>query len=771
MLPETWRREAPLILSVALVGASLGGLLVGYEPVGGDPDRMYRPLKSELARALGEGRLPFWSERFGLGLPLVAESHVAAFYPPNLGLYSALSVSTAYRLAMWLHYLALVGATYFYARCLGSAPWGSALAAAAFTLCGFQAIHSSHEPFYHLMPYLPLALGIAERYLATGSLLWLAFLSPTLGLQWTLGHFQIQTWTSGLVILTGLWRVTFDRRPRGRAVGLIAGTILGAALAAGQLGLSWEFARLVGQTRRPVNDLLFYGFPPAHWFDLALPQLVRGLRQGPEDPYWFGQQTTGYEAALYIGTVPLIFGVVGYLARPFHRSTLIWRVLVPVSFALATMPQWWPEGYQLLLTLPGLGYFRAPARYTLLTSLGLAVLAAEGFDRSLEGKPLRRGLMGALAFGACASLAAFFWTTRADVHLSFLFSGVAAGILWAALAWSIAWTTVLAWHSRRLGSWAPIAAAALELAVLYYAGTTDWGWTIALPAQSPILQELSRQRSAGLIGGELGNLPVRANLKTGYPYIGFTLPQPDDWLKSLQEPLVQGTPRTIDDASGAESLKRWLRRLRVTHLVGHHRSWLSLGREMGRWRDPASDRIVYHAAGEPERRGWSIIQLDEPFPEARVALRARTAANRRELFDRLARSDERETAWFLAKDQVPDRLDAHFARLVSWDGSVATVEHDGPCDLVIARTFDPGWRARIDDRPERPVVPVDGGLHAVRLDGEGVHRVSLRYQPPRLTLWTAITLLAVGLNLGLAGSALLTRWRGEQRPLSPRPHR
>src|SRR5262249_35514413 len=112
---ESLLRERPLFLALALVGTILGGLLVGYEPVGGDPDRMYRPLKSELARALEHGRLPFWSDRFGVGLPLVAESHVAAFYPPNLVLYRALDLPAAYRLSMWLHYLALA-ATYFHAR-------------------------------------------------------------------------------------------------------------------------------------------------------------------------------------------------------------------------------------------------------------------------------------------------------------------------------------------------------------------------------------------------------------------------------------------------------------------------------------------------------------------------------------------------------------------------------------------------------------------------------------------------------------------------------
>jgi hypothetical protein len=111
-LSRAAKLTAPLGLAMALVGTMLGGLLVGFEPVGGDPDRLYRPLKSELARSLDVGELPFWSNRFGLGVPLVAESHVAAFYPPNLVLYRNFGVSTAYRLSMWLHYVALVAATY-----------------------------------------------------------------------------------------------------------------------------------------------------------------------------------------------------------------------------------------------------------------------------------------------------------------------------------------------------------------------------------------------------------------------------------------------------------------------------------------------------------------------------------------------------------------------------------------------------------------------------------------------------------------------------------
>ena len=491
MILEFWRRGRPLLLALLLVGTLLGGLLVGYEPVGGDPDRMYRPLKSELARALRDGTLPFWSDRFGVGLPLVAESHVAAFYPPNLVLYGTLDVGSAYRLAMWLHYVGLAAATYFYARTLEITPWGAALASVSFTLCGFQAIHSSHEPFYCLIPYLPLALGLAERWMRSGRRDCVVLLPIVLGLQWTLGHFQIQTWTGGLVILTGLWRAAVDRRPWKRAVATVLTVVGGAAIAAVQLGPSWQFAELVGQTRRSVADRLFYSYPPAHWFEPVLPRLVRELRLGPEDPYWFGQQTTGFEAALYVGTIPLIFVVIAMISRPSGRSTMPWRILVPISFALATMPRWWPRGYLYVLAVPGMGYFRVPARYTLLTSLGAAILAGEGFAPSLSRFRFRLGLAGALLLAAVAAISATRWCSSADVHLVGSPGDIPRGFLWAALAWSIALGTVLLWRSGRIGPWAPLAAAAIELGLLYYAGTTRWGWSIAIPSQSPVLAELA----------------------------------------------------------------------------------------------------------------------------------------------------------------------------------------------------------------------------------------------------------------------------------------
>ena len=743
ILSRAVRLHAPLLLALALVGAVLGGLLVGYEPVGGDPDRLYRPLKSELARALRNGGLPFWSSRFGLGVPLIAESHVAAFYPPNLVLYRVFDVSTAYRLSMWLHYVALVATTYLYARCLGLTPWGSALAAVSFALCGFQTIHSSHEPFYSMMPYLPLALFCTERYMTNGRMFWLALLALCLGVQWTLGHFQIQMWTGGLVILTALWRAGFNSQSWRRAFGVIAATGWGVGLAALQLGLSWQFADSVRQTGRGARELLFYSFPPSHWFELVLPRLIRELRLGPEGPYWFGQQTSGYEAALYVGTLPLVFAVIGAFGRPAGRSAALWRILVPVSFALATMPHWWPEGFLRLVALPGIGYFRVAARYTLLTSLGLAVLAGEGFDRSICRLRFRAGLGAALVLGGSGAVAAWFWTYRPDVQLLSGWGGMPAGFVWGGVAWPVAVAAVVAWRSQRLPSWAPLAATGIELGILFYLGTTQWGWAVAVPARSPILSELIRRPPTGLVGGEIENLPVRVDLATAAPYLGLAHPPANRILILPQELLLRGDSIAPQQKLDPAVLTRWLLRCRVSHLVGRRDRFRTLGQPAGHWQDHALDQIYPRKPSDPADLAWSIVELGEPSPEVRVALRARAVADRPSLINRLSREDDRDLAWFLAEDQVPPRPDARSARLISWDGTVATVEHEGTCDLVIARTFDAGWLARIDGGPEQSVLPVDGGFQAVRLPGSGRHRIALSYRPPRFVLYATISLVAL----------------------------
>ncbi len=756
-------RESPLLALLAAIGLILGCLLLGYEPVGGDPDRLYRPLKVELQRALESGSLPWWSDRFGLGVPLVAESHVAAFYPPNLVLYRLCSVAMAYRLAMFFHYLALAATTYFLGRTLGLFPWGGALAGLSFTLCGFMTIHSSHEPFYQLMPYLPLALAFTERLLASGRAAWGSALALSLGTQWTLGHFQIQAWTNGLVIVIALWRVVVDGRPWRRGVGAIAAVALGVALAAVQLGPSGLFARQVGQTSRPINDLLFYSYPPAHWFEAAFPLSTRGLKGGPEGPYWIEQETTAYEAGFYIGTIPIILAAVAYTSGQWPKATAIHRLAGLAALALATMPRWSRWGYVQLLGIPGFGYFRAPARYTLITALVLAITAGEGFDRALSRKGFIWGILSAVAMAVVAGWAV--WSFPAPLDHPPRVPGIPDALVIGGLAWTISLAAVLLWRGGRVNAWLPFALVAIELGVLFHQGTTVWGWAVALPAQSPALGLLEREH-ADRVGGEIENTPLWAGMATAFPYLGFTLPPPNDLVERMQQPLIWEDERTGAGLDAAMT-RRWFKRAGVTHLVGRARTIEPLGRSLDRVRDQALDAIIRRRPGDPANRVWSVVALDPPFPSARVAIRARTAPDPPRLLDRLSRFDDLDTAWSLAQDLIEPRPDARAARLVSWDGSHALVEHDGACDLVVARTFDPGWKALIDRSAATAVYPADGGLIGVRIEGSGRREISLIYEPPGLAWARPISIAACVLAAALLVVPLAVgAWRSARSPFA-----
>jgi hypothetical protein len=741
------RLATPGLAAAVVVGLMLSGLLIGWEPVGGDPDTLYRPIKTELARALRAGHLPFWSDRFGLGVPLLAESHTAALYPLNWLFYGLLDVAVAYRLAMWLHHLALAVTTYAYARYLGGTPWGGAISALAFTLCGFQNIHAGHEPFYHALPYLPLALLLAERYLDRGRLSWMVLLALVYGLQLTLGHFQLQFWTGGLVLLTGLWRAAIDGKPWRRAAGLALALIWGGAMASVQLALTWELTRQAGFDR-PALLLSNYLFPPAHWAQLAWPRLFMGLIGGPEDSYWGRQQTTGAEACCYIGTVPLILAFAGFAAGR-HRGLAPWKWIIPATLVLATLPRWAPAVYGLILNVPGLGSFRCPARYTVLSSLGLCLWAGRGFDRAIAAKRFAAGLALAIAFGAAAAAWGWSWATHSELGARLGPGALPWRLGEAGLAWASALLLLALWRAR----WAPagvvLGSVAFELGLLYYAGPVRWGWHVALPAESPALRLLTREPGARLIAGKLEDIPVAAGLTTAFPYLGITPPPPNYLLEAARSP----------EASRKRDAASWLQRFGVTHgiweepFIDHRTTTLYQGHDL------ALDRVVPRAHDAPPRTLWRVVRYPDPQPAARVATRVREAAGWPELYACLSRPTPPEEVWYMAEDRPLDGPGprARTARVVSYNGRTAVVEHDGDCDLVITRTYYLGWMFRINGGPLQPVLKADGGLQAVRLVGEGPTRVVFVYHPTGLR-FTAI--LALTATSGALGVLAFLAWKG-----------
>jgi len=738
-------RNAALPWTLALTAAVFATLLVGVEPVGGDPDRLYRPIKAELARTMQEGTGPYWSDRLGMGFPLAAESHAAAFYPPNQVLYRLLPVPVAYRVAMFAHELMLAWATFAYARCLGLSPPGSALAAVTFVLCGFQSIHSSHEVFYHAMPYLPLCLLLGERIMADGRGSWVAALAAAFGLQLTVGHFQIQSWTAGLVAAAALWRWLASPGKVGRLAAVLGGLAWGAAIAAVQLGPTSELTRFVGYDDRPALELAFYGLPPAHWAELVAPSWLRGIPGGPEARYWYALGTTGYEACFYIGTVPLLFAFIGLLSAR-SAAMRFWIAAASATFVLAILPGLWLQGYVWMTSIPGLGLFRAPGRYVALTSLGLALLAGRGFDRSVSRRVGGLGLGLGLAFAVAGFAWIAAWSFRPDHVRELGGDRLLIRLATAAGVWALAAILVAGWIRGRIPAAVLLLATAAELGALYYTSTTEWGRSIPIPAASPILTRLEQESDVGKVAGLLSDIPLRMGLSPLYPNTGFAPPPPHPSLAILARRDVpfRGFGDPLLQAFGA------------THGVWDGPVDSTIAETILATRDDALDRLVHKPPGAPEHAVWHLVRFKDPFPAARVVTRRPTYSDDENLLTYLSR----DSVQYGVRDRPTsdDGPRATRAEVSSWDGRAATVEHDGACDLVINRTYYPGWTFRVDDGPERPVLRANRGIQAARLAGAGVHRVTFAYRPTNQSatagLSVAATLAVVAtLILGLRRSA------------------
>ncbi len=449
-----------------------------------------------------------------------------------------------------------------------------------------------------------------------------------------------------------------------------------------------------------------------------------------------------------MGVIPLILAFVGLFAAPRDRALWPWRLVTPLALALATMPGWWPDGFYFLLQVPGLGTFRAPARYTLLTSLGLTLFAGRGLEVGRSIAPRR--LWGALALAVVFGGLAWAWSLRlaqhAELRATLGESTLVARFAGTGLAWVLGLAAIVAWRLGRIGTWAPVALAAVELSVLFFAGPVWWVWDARLPDSSPVLRRLVDAGDAGLVAGRLLNVPVDAGLTTAFPNLGIVPPPPNYLLEPAMRP----------PGGNTVAERRWQRRFGVSHGIWGAEDDVGGMEILAVMPDPALDRVMATVPHLHGRGPWKLVRDREAFPPARAARRVRTAESWGRLYSTLSGADLPDEAWFLAEDGAPllPGPTATTAQVRSWDGRTAVVEHDGSCVLVLRRTYYPGWSYRIDDGPERPVLKVDGGLHGVPLTGAGTSRVEVRYRPTGLARAATISLAALGaavLFLGVAG--------------------
>jgi len=387
---------------IALLGLGLATLVFFWKILltnliltGVDVFTYFYPYRDYAAESVRQMHLPLWNPYLFLGVPFLANSQAAVFYPLHWPL-AWLSAPKQIAFSIALHvFLAGVFAYLYARRSLGVSHYSAFLGAITFAFGGFVGAQVEHVNQLNVVIWLPLLLllwdGVggrkARRFEGWRNLL-LAGLVVALML--LAGHTQ-----AAYICLFG-WGVyvVVRRRERERSwqrwgrslIGRLALYVLvvavGVGVAAVQLlptleltGLSnraggLSYAEASSFSLRP--QLLTYTLLPSFGEDLA--------------QVFGGEAFSEYIA--YLGVLGLFLALVGALFRTDcrHRATLVFLGGLGLFLAAGRAN---PAYYLLYKAVPGFSIFRAPARWMLLFAFSGAMLAALGADfllAPLEGK-------------------------------------------------------------------------------------------------------------------------------------------------------------------------------------------------------------------------------------------------------------------------------------------------------------------------------------------------------------------------------------------------
>lgn len=442
------RRDWWALLALATFVAFLHHRVVmfGEQPVGGDKTAFFYGLMVHYGECVQAGTLPFWNERWGFGFPGVAESQVGAFYFPHWILYRLLQPIDAFWWNYVLHHFAVAFSAYLSFRWMQLRPLGAWLAAMAYVGGGFNTVHFDHQWAVESMTWLPPIVAATYRWRTDGSrIAWFA-LPWLVGIQLTTGHFQVAFITlaiAGIVAIFPGLRRKIPQKPirtwMNAVLGWTFSVFLGFCLAGPQVVTTFEFQRHIRSANPNVLNRDYLGnfaLPPDRLVNLFWPMLYFReplWREVMWDPF----KTSPEECLNYIGLLPLMLAIASL--RFFRRNAVVatgWTLTIVMTI-LAFGP--YTPLFSLTSSLPGFGYFRSPARWTLGQEFALAWLAGWMLDRAKhKASSIRRvGAPPLVAWALLGIVLSFGWR-----HLAMTRSNPPV-----ALSSLLAWLTPAGWQN------------------------------------------------------------------------------------------------------------------------------------------------------------------------------------------------------------------------------------------------------------------------------------------------------------------------------------
>jgi hypothetical protein len=708
------------------------------------------PWRRYVTQELFLGRLPHWTPYAGYGFPLLADIEATVLYPVSLigSLVSGGDLTyRATQIENLVHYpVAGLGMYLLLAR-TGTGWAGAMVGALTLMFSGFFWAHVAHVTVLESASWVPwLLLGVVhllERptgraIVGTGLVLALSILG---------GHPQV-TWlacvAAGVLLLfAGVARVgPGERAPLLHvAAGTGLAAVVGAGLAAVQLGPTTVLARYSDRWEPIWSFLLDDTFPPENLLTLLVPMAFRNT------PRWSSLD----ELHGYMGVLPLALALWALL-RDRGRWTGTFAVMAGLGLLMAL-------GLQPFVWVASAGLFRIPARGLLLLSIGVSALAGRGAD-ALWRTPAPGDAAGErrarrdLWLAAAAAVAVGIWLAAAGLPAP-LASVLSRDFVhdWAGFAALLVAAVVAMAAARRVRAAPWLARGIVIVALLVDA--LSFPRDIAWSREQPGLRWPKRSQLADL-ARDPGPYRVMLASHTAAKNAGAVYRLP---VASVYSSLTLASLHEFDlvlwDSLGDN----------IFPLTGTR--WVAAGAD-------SRTRAVPHVpvdSSEPESRparfhpiGRDMWEVENPLPRAYLPAEVRIMPSRLDLRSTLQHLWPTDAVLVESTTRCPSRRgwgaapgaarfeidEPHRVRLR------VRAEEAGP--LVLSDTYYRGWTATVDGRAAR-VVRANLIFRMVCVPA-GEHLVEFTFRQPKFHLGLGITIAtAIGALLIVLGPGARTRIR------------
>lgn len=382
-----------LVLLPALPLLTGRGALIQHDINISDLLHSHFPYRAFLGESLRGGHFPLWMPDAFFGTPLAGQIEAGSFYPPHWLIFGLLEPWHAMGVSIAADLLLAAAGCWLLARRYGADRVSAALAAVAFAWCGHMVSHARHPNMHATFALLPWATLATERLLSSGGRRGGPALGLAVGGMVLAGHPQV-TYVAmlflGARLLSALpgtdragWLPRIGAFTAAAALGAGLGAVaLGPAVhftgaAQGELAASWEYATQL----------------PFQWRDLL--SFVAPSAVGAMETYDYRGAGLPWGNYAYCGLAPLALSAAA-VAAARGRVTGFYAGIGLLGLA-ASLGEATPVFWLLWTAVPGMKLFRFPNRFLLPVMLAVAVLGALGLARLVRAIRARRpGPLGPL---------------------------------------------------------------------------------------------------------------------------------------------------------------------------------------------------------------------------------------------------------------------------------------------------------------------------------------------------------------------------------------